>query len=107
MAHAKILEKSTDVLVEKVLLEVTVKLKCEFLYTYRKFQIHKITLHYIIFYFRNECDSSPCLNGGTCQNFLGSHACLCQPGFQGTNCELNIDDCKPNPCLNNGACHVR
>ncbi|XP_019621165.1 PREDICTED: IgGFc-binding protein-like [Branchiostoma belcheri] len=35
----------------------------------------------------NECLSSPCQNGGTCLNGRGEYACLCAPGWKGTNCE--------------------
>eukprot|EP00058_Branchiostoma_floridae_P024131 XP_002609621.1 hypothetical protein BRAFLDRAFT_87842 [Branchiostoma floridae] len=35
----------------------------------------------------NECLSSPCRNGGTCLNGRGEYACLCAPGWKGTNCE--------------------
>ena len=30
--------------------------------------------------------------------------CLCQPGYTGTNCEININECAANPCKNNGTC---
>lgn len=46
-----------------------------------------------------ECVKSPCLNGATCQNTLGSYRCTCKPGFTGRNCETNIDDCKPSKAL--------
>ena len=35
----------------------------------------------------NECASSPCLNGGLCDNLLNSYRCNCPLGFTGTNCE--------------------
>lgn len=35
----------------------------------------------------NECNTRPCLNGGTCQNLPGSYKCNCKPGFIGKHCE--------------------
>lgn len=34
----------------------------------------------------NECNSSPCLNGGTCVNNINSYSCLCARNFAGINC---------------------
>lgn len=37
----------------------------------------------------NECDSNPCMNGGTCtQGEPGSYICRCPRGFSGDSCEL-------------------
>lgn len=41
----------------------------------------------------NECLSNPCLNGGGCDNLPGSYECRCATGFDGTNCENNINEC--------------
>ncbi|PSN51799.1 Neurogenic locus Notch protein [Blattella germanica] len=30
--------------------------------------------------------------------------CLCPVGFEGKDCEVNIDDCVNLPCKNNGTC---
>ena len=36
---------------------------------------------------KNECQtSSPCINGATCTNTIGSYKCTCSPGFTGTHC---------------------
>lgn len=51
----------------------------------------------------NECESFPCQNG-TCWQKTGGYQCNCTNGFNGTHCEINIDDCVSNPCKNNGTC---
>ena len=35
----------------------------------------------------DECKKSPCHNGATCMNNVGSFHCLCRPGFEGKLCE--------------------
>jgi hypothetical protein len=35
----------------------------------------------------NECVSSPCQNGGVCDNLLNAYRCNCPLGFTGPNCE--------------------
>eukprot|EP00112_Aurelia_sp_Birch-Aquarium-sp1_P012396 Seg2608.1 transcript_id=Seg2608.1/GoldUCD/mRNA.D3Y31 product="L-rhamnose-binding lectin CSL3" protein_id=Seg2608.1/GoldUCD/D3Y31 len=35
----------------------------------------------------NECESSPCLNGGTCNNLVNKYTCICDTRYTGTNCE--------------------
>ena len=52
----------------------------------------------------DECDSSPCLNNGECEDLINAYACNCQPGYTSVNCEDNIDECLSNPCQNNGNC---
>jgi len=38
----------------------------------------------------NECELSPCLNGGSCENQNGSFSCLCPEDLHGPVCDLVI-----------------
>ena len=42
------------------------------------------------------------MNGGTQQSDCS--ACQCVPGYNGTLCDINIDEYSPNPCQNGGTC---
>uniref|UniRef100_A0A8C9F9H4 FAT atypical cadherin 4 n=1 Tax=Pavo cristatus TaxID=9049 RepID=A0A8C9F9H4_PAVCR len=75
----------------------------------------------------NSCLQSPCQNGGSCMRRLAvgpalkSHEsvpviivaneplqpfmCRCMPGYEGSLCEIDIDECLPSPCHNDGTCH--
>ena len=52
----------------------------------------------------NKCNSNtnPChrLHSQSCTDLDEGYECQCKPGFNGKNCELNIDDCKDNTCIN-------
>lgn len=46
-----------------------------------------------------------CQNNGTCVDVWNAHVCQCAPGFNGTFCELNIDECLVgNECANGATC---
>lgn len=32
------------------------------------------------------------------------YRCTCADGFEGENCEINVDDCEDNDCENNSTC---
>ena len=34
----------------------------------------------------------------------GGYNCFCKPGFQGTECQDEINECSSNPCFNGGVC---
>ncbi|XP_029638725.1 cadherin EGF LAG seven-pass G-type receptor 1 isoform X1 [Octopus sinensis] len=53
---------------------------------------------------RNECFSSPCLNGARCLEQLGKYVCKCAPGFYGKHCQTKKTTCIPNPCTHGGRC---
>ena len=48
----------------------------------------------------NDCDSSRCLNKGTCRDGYRCFSCVCdtKSGYYGPNCEFKC------PCLNSGVC---
>uniref|UniRef100_A0A8C5N4G4 Protocadherin Fat 4 n=1 Tax=Gouania willdenowi TaxID=441366 RepID=A0A8C5N4G4_GOUWI len=52
----------------------------------------------------NECQPSPCHNGGTCHNLVGGFSCTCPEGFTGMACERDINECLSNPCKNGALC---
>uniref|UniRef100_A0A3B4Z5A1 Delta-like protein n=1 Tax=Stegastes partitus TaxID=144197 RepID=A0A3B4Z5A1_9TELE len=52
----------------------------------------------------NDCESAPCLNGGTCIDKVSQYQCVCAEGWDGPTCQNNIDDCSSAPCQNRGVC---
>jgi Notch-like protein len=63
----------------------------------------------------DECSSSPCFNGATCDDSTTSGAivdhsyiCACVAGFESTpgnqDCAIDIDECASSPCVNGAAC---
>ncbi|XP_022095362.1 uncharacterized protein LOC110981781 [Acanthaster planci] len=52
------------------------------------------------------CNTNICLNGGTCREVATpqGYVCDCAVGFEGTQCETNINECNSSPCRNNGNC---
>ncbi|VVC87020.1 unnamed protein product [Leptidea sinapis] len=52
----------------------------------------------------DECLSSPCKNGGTCQNLENNYECACVEGFEGKDCSSNINECASNPCALGSTC---
>ncbi|CAF4688371.1 unnamed protein product, partial [Rotaria magnacalcarata] len=51
------------------------------------------------------CQSSPCLNGGTCYDVApGLHHCSCPSYYRGEFCQLRDSFCLDMPCKNNGIC---
>ena len=57
---------------------------------------------------KDACSSNPCLNVGTCTAINTVEAdlyeCACLPGYQGDNCEVNVDECQSSPCNNGATC---
>lgn len=45
------------------------------------------------------CDSKPCLNGGECQDQFNEYNCSCASGWEGAQCESEIDECSSGPCV--------
>jgi hypothetical protein len=56
----------------------------------------------------NPCNSSTCINGGTCTvdlNNPSTHSCMCVTGYSGADCQTNINECASSPCINGGTCN--
>ncbi|XP_033097637.1 mucin-4-like, partial [Anneissia japonica] len=41
----------------------------------------------------NDCDPSPCLNGGTCTDGVANYTCSCSNAWQGVNCTTDTNEC--------------
>ena len=52
----------------------------------------------------NECESSPCLNGGTCIDDVNSFTCRCPDGYYDQLCTSKVNECFSNPCHNDARC---
>ncbi|CAL2036730.1 unnamed protein product [Caenorhabditis brenneri] len=52
------------------------------------------------------CEKSSCVNNSTCVDLENGYSCICQPGFDGPNCERLIG-CAPTTCANGGICSVQ
>jgi len=37
----------------------------------------------------DECQSSPCMNGGVCKNLFNHYKCHCPPGYSGKDCHID------------------
>ncbi|XP_051540309.1 coagulation factor IX-like [Myxocyprinus asiaticus] len=49
----------------------------------------------------DQCQSSPCQNGGICKDEMSTYTCWCPAGFNGKNCELEM---RKQCNVNNGGC---
>ncbi|CAH2248026.1 serine-rich adhesin for platelets-like [Pelobates cultripes] len=52
----------------------------------------------------NACKSNPCRNGATCKIVDSTFYCICQKGYSGKFCEIDMDDCAGSPCMNGAIC---
>lgn len=53
----------------------------------RDFALRWVTRFHVFFTDRQECNSDPCQNGGTCFDGVDGYSCQCVTGFTGTHCE--------------------
>ncbi|KAM8974930.1 coagulation factor X [Pelodytes ibericus] len=54
-----------------------------------------------VYFDGDQCNSNPCLHGGSCKDGIGEYTCLCNSGYEGKNCQIVILKlCS----LNNGDC---
>ncbi|XP_059200426.1 protein crumbs homolog 1-like [Centropristis striata] len=51
----------------------------------------------------DNCIYSPCINGN-CINLPGGFMCVCEPGYSGIQCEVEVDTCENNNCSKGATC---
>ncbi|GCC40442.1 hypothetical protein chiPu_0024001, partial [Chiloscyllium punctatum] len=51
----------------------------------------------------DDCVSSPCYNGGTCQDGVNGFSCVCPEGYSDPQCVSRMEHCQSNPCAH-GTC---
>ncbi|XP_070549842.1 uncharacterized protein [Ptychodera flava] len=44
----------------------------------------------------DECESNPCQNDGTCVDDIDMYMCQCSPGWEGINCQTDVNECVTN-----------
>lgn len=54
----------------------------------------------------NECESSPCFNGGTCTDLVNDFSCQCPENFMGKTCLEVYNACSSSPCENGATCRT-
>ena len=55
------------------------------------FLLPSVFINAIYFPDINECLSSPCVFGATCEDVVNGYVCHCAPGYTGTQCETSMD----------------
>uniref|UniRef100_A0A1B6C4Q2 Cubilin n=2 Tax=Clastoptera arizonana TaxID=38151 RepID=A0A1B6C4Q2_9HEMI len=43
--------------------------------------------------FKDECETNPCRNGGTCLDLYNKFYCLCPKNWEGPTCESDVNEC--------------
>ncbi|XP_019616495.1 PREDICTED: sushi, von Willebrand factor type A, EGF and pentraxin domain-containing protein 1-like [Branchiostoma belcheri] len=53
----------------------------------------------------NDCNPNPCGDHAAgCWDDFGFYTCVCEAGYTGTHCDVNINDCHEGSCKNGGTC---
>ncbi|KAG8225570.1 hypothetical protein J437_LFUL002087 [Ladona fulva] len=50
------------------------------------------------------CSANPCLHASSCKDYSGGYYCACEPGWTGSNCDLDLNECQSDPCRNGATC---
>ncbi|XP_055363925.1 protein crumbs homolog 1 isoform X3 [Betta splendens] len=50
------------------------------------------------------CSPNPCRNRALCRSHGDGYSCFCVPGFQGSRCQIDVNECVSQPCRNGATC---
>ncbi|XP_067369037.1 protein crumbs homolog 1 isoform X3 [Channa argus] len=50
------------------------------------------------------CSPNPCQNRAICRTNGASYSCFCVPGYQGSQCQIDVNECISQPCSNGATC---
>ncbi|XP_071784801.1 uncharacterized protein [Asterias amurensis] len=53
---------------------------------------------------KDDCVIEPCVHGQCFDTGVELYRCDCDPGYNGTNCDVEINECESNPCQQGGTC---
>ena len=58
-----------------------------------------LRLHYWLLIAANQCS-----NNATCEDDVFGYRCKCSAGWEGSLCDVEINECVDNPCKNGATC---
>ena len=52
----------------------------------------------------DECAWGRCVNNATCEDAINAYVCHCHEGYEGQDCQVDVEECGEVPCQHGGLC---